>query len=54
MSIYIEKIKVNCQSVNEILKINVKWNLIGQEHFDRNLRARFFPGMQFLQNVKVQ
>ena len=41
------------QSINEILIIKKYWNLIGQEPFIfyHNLRTRFFPGMQFSQNV---
>ena len=36
----------------EILTIKEYWNLIGREpFFGYNLRTRFFPSMQFLQNV---
>ena len=33
MSMYIQKIKVRHQSINEILKTKENWNLIGLEHF---------------------
>ena len=33
MSIYIPKIKVTCQSINEILTIKEYWNLTGWEPF---------------------
>ena len=47
------KIIVRYLSVGEILKIEEYWNLIGQEQFlaTYNLRTRYFPSIQFLQNV---
>ena len=44
MSIYIQNIKVWCQSINNMLTIK-NWNLISSEHFGHILRTRFFPGM---------
>ena len=47
MPVYIQKIKLIYQSINDILTIKEYWAT-----FAPNLKTRFFPGMQFLQKVK--
>ena len=43
LSIYMQKIRVRCQSINEILTIKEYWNLIGREHFWPWLENLIFP-----------
>ena len=52
MPIYIPKIKARYQFIDEILKFQEYWNFCTRAIFGHNMRTRFFPGMQFLENVK--
>ena len=53
MSIYMQKIKVRYQLLQEISSLKESCNLIGREVLADNSRTRFFPDMRFSQNESL-